>query len=55
MVCNILAGGILKHFKGVAVRECWGPCNHEEFNDTTNMVCGCHTEPTMGRQHEEIA
>ena len=41
---GILAGGVLKHFKGVAVHDCWGSYYHEEFNDTTNAVCGAHID-----------
>jgi transposase len=41
---GILAGGVLKHFKGVAVHDCWGSYYHEEFNGTTNAVCGAHID-----------
>lgn len=41
---GILAGGVLKHFRGVAVHDCWGSYYNEEFNDTINAVCGAHID-----------
>lgn len=41
---GILAGGVLKNFRGVAVHDCWGSYYKEEFKGITNAVCGAHID-----------
>ena len=41
---GILAGGVLQHFNGIAVHDCWGSYYHEEFKDATHSACGAHID-----------
>ena len=41
---GILAGGVLKGFRGIASHDCWGPYYRQEFSDVTHAVCGAHID-----------
>jgi len=41
---GILAGGILKGFRGIASHDCWGPYYRQEFSDVKHAVCGAHID-----------
>jgi transposase-like protein len=41
---GILAGGVLKGFRGIASHDCWGPYYRQEFSDVIHAVCGAHID-----------
>lgn len=41
---GILAGGVLKGFRGIASHDCWGPYYRQEFSDVKHAVCGAHID-----------
>ena len=44
---GILAGGILKGFRGIASHDCWGPYYRQEFSDVKHAVCGAHIDSEL--------
>jgi len=41
---GIDACGVLPHFKGVAVHDCWGSYYDESYSGATHAVCGAHID-----------